>query len=67
MTMAITVSHQNDAGWRACATFYWENLVLVVFPVESKGLYSQKRPASVMDIFSFFPTVFAHGELDYII
>ena len=40
MTTAITFSRQNDAGLRACTTYYWENLVLVVVLVlESKALY----------------------------
>ena len=40
MTTAITFSRQNDAGLRACTTYYWENLVLVVvLVIESKALY----------------------------
>ena len=40
MTTATTFSRQNDAGSRACPTYYRENLVLVVAVVlESKGLY----------------------------
>ena len=40
MTTAITFSRQNDASLRACTTYYWENLVLVVvLVIESKALY----------------------------
>ena len=39
MTTVIKFSRQNDAGSRACTTWYWKSLVLVVVPVlESVGL-----------------------------
>ena len=37
---ATTFSRQNDAASRAYTTYYWENLLLVVFLfLESKGLW----------------------------
>ena len=40
MTTKITFSRQNDADSRVSNTYYWENLVLVVFLVsESKALF----------------------------
>ena len=39
VTTATTFSCRNDAGSRAYATYYWENLVLIIVLVlESKGL-----------------------------
>ena len=38
LTTATTFSRQNDVGSRARATWYWENLVLIVVLLESKAL-----------------------------
>ena len=41
MTTAISFSRQTDPGSRANNTQFWENLVVVVFVLESKDLYSR--------------------------